>query len=324
MRVVVCSAYGGPEVLRFETRPLPVPTAGEVRVRVRATTVTSGDWRIRTLTLPRGFGLLGRPMLGFARPRRPVLGSELAGDVDAVGAAVTRFRVGDRVFAFPGIAMGAHAEYRCIAQDGPVAPMPQRLSYEEAAALSFAGTTMLDFHRRAELRRGEHVLVVGASGAVGSAAVQLARQAGARVTAVCSGANAAWVRALGAAQVIDYTTEDFVARGGAYDVIVDTTGTAPFTRCAPVLAPRGRLLAVLATLPDMLRAPWQSLTSGRRVIAGPVAERPQDVRHLGDLVQAGAFVPVIDRRFAYDEIRAAHAYVALGHKRGNVVVTVAG
>lgn len=324
MRAVVCERYGGPEVLALRELPTPTPKADEILVRVRATTVSSGDWRVRSLNLPPGFGPFGRLALGWRRPRQPILGTELAGDVVAVGAQVSRFKPGDAVFAFPGSRQGCHVEFKCLAADGAVALKPPRLSYEQAAALSFGGATMLDFFDRAALRRGEHVLVNGASGAVGTAAVQLARHAGARVTAVCSAANAALVRSLGAERVVDYTREDFTKLGATYDVIVDAAGTAPYARSAPVLAPGGRLVLVLASLGELLRAPWHAWRSGgRRVIAGPAAERPEYAQRLRELALAGHFVQVIDRVYAFDEMRAAHTYVDQGHKKGSVVVRVA-
>jgi NADPH:quinone reductase-like Zn-dependent oxidoreductase len=284
--------------------------------------VTSADWRVRSQTVPAGFGLLSRLALGVRRPRQPVLGTELAGTIAATGRAVTRFEVGDQVFAFPGTGMGCHAEYRCMPEDGAVALKPSNLSYGEAAALSFGGTTALDFFRRGRLRSGERVLVNGASGGVGTAAVQLARYFGARVTGVCSAANAELVTSLGAEHVIDYTAEDFTRNGETYDVIMDTAGTAPYSRSRSSLSERGRLLLVLGGLPDLLGAPWVSLTSGRKVIAGPAAERPEDLLFLAELAAAGRFRPVIDRRYPFERIAEAHRYVDTGRKRGNVVVTL--
>lgn len=324
MRAILCMRYGPPDVLEIQDVPMPAPKDDEVLVRIRATTVSAADWRIRSMTMPRGFGLLGRLALGLSGPRRAILGGELAGDVVAVGARVTRFRPGDAVFAFLGARLGCHAEYRCLRAADPVAFKPTNLGYEEAAALSFGGVTMLDFYRRAGLRAGERVLVNGAAGTVGIAAVQLARHAGAQVTAVCSRDGAELVSSLGAARVLDRAREDFARGGEAYDVVVDTVGTAPFARCAPVLAPGGRLLLVLATLPEILRAPWNRLRSGRRIIAGPAAERAEDVEALRALAAAGHFVPVIDSVYPFEAIRAAHARVDQGRKHGSVVVQVAG
>jgi NADPH:quinone reductase-like Zn-dependent oxidoreductase len=329
MRAYTYDRFGPPEVLASTEVPKPVPGDHEVLVRIRATTVTAGDWRVRSLDVPRGFGLLSRLALGFKRPRQPILGSELAGEIEAIGKAVQRFKAGDAVFGFAGTRMACHAEYRCLPEEGhgrkdeAVALKPANLGFEEAAALSFGGTTALSFLRKARLQRGEKVLVVGASGAVGTAAVQLARHLGARVTGVCGPANLGLVRSIGAEEVIDYTREDFTRNGERYDVIVDTAGTAPFARCEASLARGGRLLVVLGSLPEMLRAPWVSLTTTKKVIGGVASWTVEDLRFLAALAEAGQFTPVIDpRRYRFEEMVEAHRHVDGGHKRGNVVVTV--
>lgn len=322
MKAAVYDRYGPPDVVQIRDVPRPVPKAHEVLIETRATTVTSADWRVRSLVLPTGFGLLGRLALGVVRPRQPVLGSELAGVVVAVGTRVTRFKPGDAVFAFSDAAMGCHAQYKCFPEQGAVALKPAHLTYGEAAALSFGGTTALDFFRRGRLQRGERLLVNGASGAVGTAAVQLARNLGAHVTAVCSVAHADLLMSLGAHEVIDYRTQDFTQRGQRWDVVMDNAGTAPWRRSAPVLTARGRLLLVLGGLPDMLRAPWVALTTRQRVIAGPATGRAEDLHQLAALAQAGAFKPVIDRYYPFERIVDAHRHVDSGRKRGNVVVLV--
>jgi len=328
VRAYTYDRFGPPEVLTLKEVPKPVPGDHEVLVRIRATTVTAGDWRVRSLELPKGFGLLSRLALGVSRPRKPTLGSELSGEVEAIGRAVTRFQVGDEVFGFTGTQLGCHAEYRCLPEEGhggkdeAVALKPASLGHEEAAALSFGGTTALSFFRKARLQRGERVLVVGASGGVGTAAVQLARYLGARVTGVCSTANLELVRSLGAEQVIDYTSEDFTRSGERYDVIVDTAGTAPFPRCEGSLAEGGRLLVILGSLPELLRAPWVSLTTTKKVIGGVASWSVEDLRLLATLAEAGQFRPVLDRRYPFEEMVEAHRHVDTGHKRGNVVVTV--
>lgn len=320
MKAILYQQYGPPDVLQMADIAKPIPKPNEILIKTYATTVTSGDWRVRSLTVPAGFGWMTRLVFGVSRPRQPILGSELAGVVESVGAAVSRFKVGDAVFAFSDARMGCYAEYKCMPQDGAVACKPPGLSYGEAAALSFGGTTALDFLRRAKLQRGESVLINGASGAVGAAAVQLARHFGAHVTAVCGTANMAWVRALGASQVIDYTQEDFTQNGQTYHVIMDTVGTAPFSRCQASLRDGGRLLLVLAGLADMLHAPWASLTSGKKVIAGPVSVRAEDLPLLAELAATGAFKAVIDRRYPFEQMVEAHRYVDSGRKKGNVVV----
>ncbi|HEX7705231.1 MAG TPA: NAD(P)-dependent alcohol dehydrogenase [Thermoanaerobaculia bacterium] len=320
MKAVVYQQYGGPDVLRFTEVPTPVPKDDEVLIRIHATTVTAADWRVRSLIVPRGFGLMSRLALGVSGPRQPILGTELSGVITAVGKAVTKFKPGDAVFAFSGIRMGCHAEFKCMSEDAAVALKPANLSHDQAAALSFGGTTALHFLRAAKLSAGEKVLINGASGAVGTAAVQLAKHFGAEVTAVCSAGNADLVRSLGADHVIDYKTEDFTRNGRVYDVIMDNAGTAPFARSSGSLHERGRLLVVLGGLRDLLSIPWFALTNSRKVIGGTAKEKSSDLRFLADLAERGEFTPVIDRRYRFDEIVEAHRYVDTGRKKGNVVI----
>lgn len=321
MKAIVYERYGPPEVLQLKEVEKPAPKNNEVLIRTHAATVTSGDCRVRSLNIPLGFRLLTRLVFGIARPKQPMLGSELAGVIEAVGKHVSRFKLGDEVFASSDTAMGCHAEYKCMAEDGAVVPKPSTLTFDEAAALSFGGTTALDFLRRAKLQRGESVLVIGASGAVGTAAVQLARHFGAVVTGVCSTANVELVRSLGATQVIDYTRQDFTRNGGTYDVIVDTVGTTPLSRRMSSLKEGGRLLMIVAGLPDMLHGLWVSMTSGKKVIAGPATVRVADLQLLAELAEAGEFKPVIDRRYPFEQTAEAHRYVDTGRKKGNVVIT---
>ena len=322
MKAIVYEKYGPPEVLHVKEVAKPAPKDNEVLIKTHATTVTSGDWRVRSLDIPRGFGLISRVTLGVSRPRQPVLGTELAGEVESVGKDVSKFKVGDKVFAFAGAGMGCYAEYKCMPEDGAVAQIPANLTYDEAAALSFGGTTALHFFRRGKLQSGEKVLVNGASGGVGTAAVQLAKHFGAEVTGVCSTANMELVRSLGADHIVDYTNADFTDSGETYDVIVDTVGTAPFSRSKDSLRKGGRLLQVLGGLPDMLQAPWVSMTSSKKVIAGPAPGRPEALHFLAELAEAGEFRPVIDRRFAFEQIVEAHRYVDTGRKKGNVIITL--
>jgi NADPH:quinone reductase-like Zn-dependent oxidoreductase len=322
MRAIVYARFGPPEVLELREIPKPVPYDDEVLIRVRATTVTAADWRCRTRTVPEGLGLVARMYMGFTAPRHPILGTELAGDVEAVGKAVRKFEVGDRVFAYPGIHLGSYVEYRCISEDGPLARIPPNLGYEEAAALSFGGTTALKFFQAAKLQAGERVLVNGASGGVGTAAVQLAKQLGANVTAVCSTSNLELVRGLGADEVVDYTRDDFTKSGERWDVVVDTAGTAPWARSKGSLRDGGRLLLVVGTLAEQLRAPWVSMTTRVKVIGGSPRSGSEDLGFLAALAESGVFRPVIDRRYPFEEMVEAHRYVDKGHKRGNVVVTI--
>ena len=320
MKAIVYERYGPPDVLELRDIDKPTPKGNEVLIKIHATTVTSGDWRVRSLTMPVGFGLIARLVLGVSRPRKHILGTELAGEIESVGKEVRKFKAGDQVFAFPGAAMGCYAEYRCMPEDGPVARKPPNLTYDEAAALSFGGTTALDFFRRGKLQSGETVLVNGASGGVGTAAVQLARHFGAEVTGVCSAANMELVRSLGATHVIDYTKVDFTRNGETYDIIVDTVGTAPFSRCKDSLKKGGRLLLVVGALPAILQIPWVSMTSSKKIIGGPA--RTEDLPFLAKLAEAGEFRPVIDRRYPFEQIVEAHRYLDTGRKKGNVIITL--
>lgn len=323
MKAAVYSRYGAADVVTITQIDKPTPKADEVLIRIRATTVSSADWRVRSLTMPPGFALLARPALGFFGPRKPVLGTELSGDVEAVGADVRTYKPGDSVIAFPGGGFGCHAEYRTMRETGAIAHKPANLSYEEAAALSFGGMTALDFLKnKGNIQRGDKVLVVGASGAVGSAAIQLARHFGADVTGVCSAANRALVKSIGACKMIDYALEDFTANGETYDIILDAAGTTTYARCKASLKENGRLLLVLCGLSALLQMPWIALTSRKRVFAGPASENQRDIAILSELAERGAFKPVIDRIYPIDQIVDAHRRVDTGRKTGSVVVTV--
>jgi NADPH:quinone reductase-like Zn-dependent oxidoreductase len=323
MRAAVVTGYGPPSVVAVQELRRPQPGPHDLLIRVKATSVSSGDARVRARRVPAGMGFLMRLAMGWNGPRQPVLGTECSGVVEAVGANVTRFRVGDAVVAFPGIAMGAHAAFLCIREDGPVAKKPEALPWNEAASLLFGGMTALHYLRqKANVRHGERVLVLGASGAVGAAAVQIAKHAGAEVTAVCSGSNVALAKDLGATHVIDYHAQDFTKTGGTWDVIVDCVGSTDYARCRRVLARGGRLLRVECGLAGQFAAPFQGRLSGHRVIAGVSAERPEDVAVLVDLVREGAYRAVIDDTMPLVRIAEAHARVDSGHKRGSVVVTM--
>jgi NADPH:quinone reductase-like Zn-dependent oxidoreductase len=318
MKVAQVPRYGTVCIVQV---PRPAPKPDEVLIEVRAATVSAGDWRLRSGTLPRGFGFLLPLFFGLRGPRRRVLGTELSGVVAEVGSRVSRFQVGDRVFAFPGLRMGAHAEFVTLKETGNVLPMPAGLSFAEASAICFGGLTALYFLRdKAQLQAGERVLIVGAAGSVGSAAVELAKHFGAQVTGVCSTSNAEFVRSLGADHVIDYTKEDFTQTGQRYDVIMDCVGTAPFRRSKGSLAAGGRLLLIVGTLPELLAAPFQS-RGGVRVFGGGGPERVKDMATLAQLCEQGAFRPRVGATFPFEEIERAHALVESGHKRGNAVLS---
>jgi NADPH:quinone reductase-like Zn-dependent oxidoreductase len=324
MKAAICHRYGPPQSLEIKDIPRPVPNNRELLIKVKATTVSSGDARIRGANFPRGFGSVARLALGWSGPRRSVLGTELSGVVEAVGNEVTRFKIGDEVIAYPGIKLGAHAEYCVMPEGGAVVMKPGNLSFHEAAALGFGGLTALYFLRdRAKLKAGEKILIIGASGAVGVAAVQLAKEWGADVTAVTSGKNADLVRSLGAKQVIDYTQTDFTKSGGRYDVIVDGIGAVDPDSFLKLLDKNGRLLLLAADLPQMLNSLWKPQKEGKKILSGTASERAVDLQFLVDLAARGHYKAIVDRTFPLAQIADAHAYVDTGHKRGSVVVTIA-
>jgi len=319
MKAVVYTQYGPPEVLRLVDADKPTPAANEVLIKVRATTVTAGDWRMRQAE-----PFLARMFNGLLRPQKVnILGFEVAGDVAAVGQDVTRCKEGDAVFAPCGFAFGGYAEYKCLPETA-VAPKPANMSYEEAAAVPIGGITALRFLHEGHIQSGQNVLIYGASGSVGTYAVQLAKHFGARVTGVCSTTNLEMVAALGADQVIDYTREDFTQNGETYDIIMDTVGKGPFARSLKSLKPGGCYLQVSATsLLDIVRKVWANATSGKTVISETTTGKPDDLHYLKTLIEAGELTAVIDRTYPLDEIVAAHHYVQKGHKKGNVAIVVA-
>jgi NADPH:quinone reductase-like Zn-dependent oxidoreductase len=322
MRAAVYHRFGDADVVRLDEVATPSPRNDELLIRVHTSTMSTADYRARTLDLPRGLRLPAALTLGLLRPRRPILGMDLAGVVTAVGAEVTRFRVGDEVIAMLGAAYGGHAEYATIRETGAVVAKPRTMSFEEAVTLVFGGITARAYFNQAQPKSGSRVLVNGASGAVGTAAVQLAKEAGAHVTAVCSAENSSLARSLGADRVIDYRHVDFAEEQSTYDTIVDCVGNAPFERVERLIATGGALLLVVTDLPGLVKASGRSRRSGKAVITRPGAYRAQDLAFLVGLAEAGRFRAVIDRVYPLHDIVDAHRYVASGHKKGNVVVRI--
>lgn len=316
MKAAVCDRYGPPEVVQIKDVPMPVPEAGELLVESRATTVNSGDARLRALRVPRGTSALVRLTMGVTKPRRSVLGFEVAGRVTEVASGVTGFGPGDRVVASRGFKFGCHAQYITVAEHGQVARIPDDVSYEAAVALCFGGSTALHFFERGRLSAGESILINGASGAVGAIAVQLAKHRGAEVTAVCSSANVDVVRSLGADHVIDYTAEDFTRNGQRYDAIMDTHGNAPYARVKNSLKPGGRFLMVVGDLFQTAASTWQRVTIG-----GTAKVSGEIYRTLMSLAEQGVLKPVIDTVLPFDQIVEAHRRVDGGHKVGSIVLT---
>ncbi len=309
MKAIVCTKYGPPEVLQLMEVPTPVPKDNEILVRIIAATVARGDVRMRSFTVPFWQWLPARLFLGIGKPKRAILGMELAGEVEAVGRAVSRFRKGDAVFAFAGFSFGAHAEYICLPgdasriQDGLVALKPANMTFIEAAAATGGALTALRHMRNGRICPGQKVLVYGASGSLGTFAVQLARHFGAVVTGVCGAANLELVRSLGAVRAIDYTTTDFAAGGDTYDFIFDAVAKTSRRRARKALKRGGIFISA-------------------HDARGSAAIRTEDLLFLKELIEAGKIRAVIDRTYPLAEIVEAHRYVDQGHKRGSVIITV--
>jgi len=326
MKAIVYTEYGPAEVLHLQDVEKPTPQDHEVLIKVHAATVTAGDVNARGFTfVPPGFGPLARLMFGLRRPKQTILGGELAGEIEAVGKAVRQFKTGERVFGTTGDKFGAYAEYICLSEDARLVLKPANLPFEAAASVPFGATTALYFLRDiAKLQPGQKILIIGASGGVGVYAVQLAKYFGAEVTGMCSAANLALVKSLGADKVVDYTCEDVTQNGETYDVILDMVcGQASFSRYKVSLKPNGLYLAGAGGLKEFAQMALTALTGGKKIIAGMAPDRKEDLVFLNGLLAAGKLKPVIDRRYPLAQTAEAHRYVDQGHKKGSVVITVA-
>jgi len=304
MKAIVCIKHGPPDVLQLKELDKPVPKSNEVRIRIQATTVTAGDVVLRKLTTVQFLLMwpVARFIFGIKNQRKKILGHELAGEIEALGRDVTRFQKGDQVFGTTGFRGGAHAEYICLPADSVLTLKPAKMSYKEAAAVPIGGISALYFLQKGDIQRGQQVLVYGASGSIGTFAVQIAKLLGARVTGVCSSKNVKLVKSLGAETVIDYTKEDFTQGNQTYHLIFDTVGKISKSQCKRVIEKHGRFLSTHSI---------------------PVKEKPEHLVFLKEQIEAGKIRPVIDRCFILEDIAAAHRYVDTGHKKGNVVITLA-
>lgn len=321
MKAAIYHAYGPPEVLSVGEMDPPVPKAGEVLVKVIATTVTSGDCRIRSFKDAGIYWLPMRLLFGIFRPRNPVPGMEFCGQVIETGALVCSFAVGEYVF---GVKVGgANAEFVSMSEKAAIARKPETLTFEQAAAVPFGALAAYSFVRNsAQLKAGQRVLIYGASGAVGVFAIQISKILGAHVTAVCSTKNLRLVKELGADVAIDYTISDFSAEGSLYDVILDTVGQTSFSRCRASLTARGRHVFAVQRTPQLFQALFTLLSRGRRVICGISRDTQENLELIKQWIDVGLLKPVIDRKYSLDDVRAAHRYVETGRKRGAVVLNV--
>jgi NADPH:quinone reductase-like Zn-dependent oxidoreductase len=322
MKAVIATRYGSPDVLHIQEVDKPLPKDNEILIKIRATTVNVGDCRMRSFTVPPIFWLPARLTLGLTKPKNPIFGFELAGDVESVGKDVTRFKVGDAVFGSAFSAnFGTHAEYKCLPEDGIVALKPTNLTYEEAAAVPLGALTALSFLKRAHIQKGQNVLINGASGAVGTYALQLSKYFGAVVTAVCSSKNIDMVKSLGADSVIDYTHADFTSSGQTYDIIFDAVATTSFSQCSNSLKPKGYYINTVMPTAALLGW-WYTMTTNKYVLGGNLIETTEDLIFLKELIEAGHIKPVVDRCYPMADIAEAHRYVDTGRKKGNVVISI--
>lgn len=322
MKAIVWTKYGPPHVLQLQEVEKPTPKDDEVRIKIHAATVTAGDCEVRSLKLPVLFRLPIRLYAGFIKPRRiTILGQELAGEIEAVGKQVTRFKKGDPVFAPTYFRFGAYAEYACLPETYPVIK-PANMTYEEAATIPTGGINGWHFLNVANLQPGERVLINGAGGSIGTYAIQIARSLETEVTAVDSAEKLSVLRSIGADHVIDYKQEDFTERGETYDVIIDVVGKSSFSRSVRSLKPNGRYILGNASLSAMIRKRFTPMDSGKKVIIALADYKAEDYASLQKLIEAGKIKAVIDRRYPLEHTAEAHRYVEQGHKKGNVVITM--
>jgi NADPH:quinone reductase-like Zn-dependent oxidoreductase len=330
MKAIICTDFGLPEVLQLQEVETPQPKDNDVLIRVRATTVNVGDRMARNFkaispgkfTMPLPLWLPARLYFGLTKPKVKILGSEFAGDVEAIGKNVTRFRKGDPVFGYLGQSMGAYAEYLCLSEEKTLGIKPSNMSYEEAATIPYGAIMASNLLRQANIQSGEKVLILGASGGIGSAAVQLAKHFGAHVTGICSTPGLDYVKALGADRVIDYTKEDFTKNGETYDLIFDVLGKSSFSNCRHSLTPNGRILYVSFKMKQLFQMLGTSRRPGQKVICALSIEKPEDLITIKDLVEAGKIKSIIDRCYPLAQAAEAHRYYESGLRKASIVMTV--
>ena len=317
MKAAVYTQYGPPEVLKVKEVEKPTPKPNEILIRIKATAVNSGDWRLR-----KADPFAVRFLFGLLKPRIKILGTVFSGEVEAIGENVKEFKVGDSVFGHTDLSFGTYAEYKCLPENSSIALKPSNISNQEAAVIPFGGVTALHFIKKAKIKPGQKVLVIGASGAVGSAAIQLANSFGAVVTGVCSATNIPLVKSIGASKVIDYTKEDFTKNGETYDVIFDAVNSISISRSLKSLNKNGIMILSAAGMPEMIQGLWISLTSNKKIMTGVISHTKKDIVLIKELIEAGKYKPVLDRTYSLEQIAEAHAYVEKGHKKGNVAIEI--
>lgn len=315
---MIYKKYGSPAVLHACDLKKPEPKNNEVLIKVMATTVTTADCMMR-----RGDTLFSRLMLGFTRPRKryQTLGIELSGRIVSTGKKVSRFKVGDEIYGFRGFGTGCYAEYKCMSENGSISLKPENMNFAESASIVDGATTALFFLRqKANLRKGQHVLINGASGSIGTFAVQLAKYFGAKVTGVCSTKNIEYVKSLGADHVVDYTRQDFANTGDKYDIIFDTVGKSSFAHCKPALKDGGKYVVTVMNLKRLAQTVFTKIFSDKKVIFAMSVNKNDELKYIKDLIERGHLRTIIDRKYSFHELPEAHEYVDKGHKRGNVVI----
>jgi NADPH:quinone reductase-like Zn-dependent oxidoreductase len=330
MKAIICTKYGPPDVLQLQEVAKPTPKKNEVLIRIYATSVNYGDTLARNFkaitpqefNMPLLFWLLAKISFGLSKPKITILGSEFAGEIEAIGQEVKSFKPGDQVFGFLGQSMGAYAEYVCLPENGCVTIKPTNMSYEEAAVVPYGAIMALNLLRKVNIQSGQKALINGASGGIGSAAVQLAKHFGAEVTGVCGTPRLEFVKSLGADKVIDYTKEDFTQNGESYDLIFDILGKSSFSRCKNSLKPNGRYLLASFKLKQLLQMLWTSMRGSKRVICALAPGSGADLVSVKELIEAGKIKAVIDRCYPLEQTAEVHRYVEAGHKKGNVVIVV--
>lgn len=321
MKAMVCTRYGAPEVLELQQLDKPIPKADEILVKVRASTVTAGDCEMRSFQFPVLLWIPLRLFFGLRKPRRNVLGQEFAGEIEETGKEQTKFKKGDLVYGSTELKLGAYADYLCLPSSYAIAHMPVGHSFEEAATIPTGGMNALFFLRKAKIQAGQKVLIIGAGGSIGTIAVQLAKNQGARVTAIDGKEKLDMLLSIGADNVIDYRQEDFTKNGETYDVIFDVAGKSPFSKTLKSLKPKGVYLMGNPSITQLFRRLFPTNRGNRKIIAGAADYKVKDLQYLNELMADGRIKPVIDRTFSLNQLREAHHYVESGVKKGNVVIT---